>query len=274
VPPIRIDDPFDDSRVAEVHLGQSPLKVVLFQVRFPSPITRLQQAIASGEIAQALSAHYPFADRQAVLEFVIQPGHLPSAQKSANSVMALADASQSWTLNIGEDSLSLTTTAYVNRDDLLERASVIFETLSQVARPPAVSRVGLRYVNRIEDINVVQKLCGNEGLAEPIRHQQQFSLANAGILSSTSEVQYAWNPTQKLQARWGILPPGQSVANPLDPLPDKSWLLDIDSFDEARYEFTPGIVVERLKALSERAYRYFRWFFTPESLPEFGAVND
>jgi uncharacterized protein (TIGR04255 family) len=274
VTPIRIDDPFEESRVAEVRLDRSPLEVVLFQVRFPSPVTLIERALVAGEIAQALSSDYPFADRQEVVEFVMQPGHMPSAQKSANSTaMSLSDASQGWTLNVAKDSVSLTTTAYLHRDDLLARATVIFETLSEVARPPAVSRVGLRYINRINDVERVQKLCGNEGLAEPIRQQQEFSLANKGIQSSLSELQYAWTADQRLQARWGLLPAGQSVANPLAPLSNKSWLLDIDAFDESRCEFSPEIVVDRLKTLSEKAYRFFRWFFTPEALPEFGAVQ-
>jgi uncharacterized protein (TIGR04255 family) len=274
MPPVKIDDPFDESRVPEVRLERSPLAVVLFQVRFPGPVTRIEQAIDANEIAQSLSSEYPFADRQEVVSFVIQPGHLPSAQKSDNTTaMSLSDASQKWTLNVARDSVSLTTTAYENRDDLLLRAAHIFQTLSQVAAPPAVARVGLRYINRISDVEVIKKLCENQGLAEPIRQQQQFSLANNEIQSALTELTYAWTAQQRLQARWGLLPPGQSIANPLEPLPNSSWLLDIDAFDESRFDFSPDLVVERLKILSEKAYRYFRWFFTPEALPEFGALN-
>jgi uncharacterized protein (TIGR04255 family) len=269
----RIDDPFEESRVAEVRLDRSPLAVVLFQIRFPGPVTRIEHAILSGDLADALSADYPFAERQEVVEFVFQPGHMP-AQKSTNSTaLALSDASQQWTLSIARDSLSLTTTAYKDRDDLLARAEGIFEALARVAQPPAVSRVGLRYINRIVDTKLVQRLCENAGVAEPIRQQQLFSLTHGAIQSTLTELQYAWSEGQKLQARWGLLPAGQSIANPLEPLPNQSWLLDIDAYHEARFEFSTETVVMQLKTLSEKAYRFFRWFFTPEALPEFGAAE-
>ncbi|WP_082958898.1 TIGR04255 family protein [Mycobacterium sp. E3198] len=275
MPADRIDDPFEDSRVPEVRLKDGPLEVALFQVRFPGPVTRIEQAIDSNEIAQALSSEYPFADRQEVLSFVIQPGHQPSPQKAANTTaLSLSDASQKWTLNIARDSVSLTTTAYVNRDDLLERAGRIFEALSKVAEPPAVARVGLRYLNRVRDVGLIRKFCGNGGLAEPIRHQQEFSLARDEIQSALTELQFAWTSEQRLQARWGVLPAGQTVANPFEPLPDPSWLLDVDAFHESLFEFSSEEVVKRLKVLSERAYRYFRWVFTPVALPDFGAVDD
>lgn len=275
MPADRIDDPFEDSRVPEVRLKDSPLEVALFQVRFPGPVTRIEQAIDTNEIAQALSSEYPFAERQEVLSFVIQPGHQPSAQKAANATaLSLSDASQKWTLNVARDSVSLTTTAYVNRDDLLARAGRIFQALSEVAEPPAVARVGLRYLNRVRDVGLIKKFCGNGGLADPIRHQQEFSLAKDGIQSALTELQFAWTSEQKLQARWGLLPAGQIVANPFEPLPHPSWLLDVDAYYESLFDFSSEEVVKRLKVLSERAYRYFRWVFTPDALPDFGALDD
>ena len=275
MPADRIDDPFAESRVPEVRLKNSPLEVALFQVRFPGPVTRIEQAIDNNQIAQALSSEFPYADRQDVVSFVIQPGHQPSPPKPTNTTaLLLSDASQKWTLNVARDSLSLTTTAYLNRDNLLDRAMSIFKALSEEAPPPTVARVGLRYLNRVRDVELIRKFCSNGGLADPIRHQQKFSLGNDGIQSALTELQFAWTPQQKLQARWGLLPAGQIVANPFDPLPHPSWLLDVDAYDESPFDFSADEVVKRLKVLSERAYRCFRWVFTPEALPDFGALDD
>ena len=274
MPAAKIDDPFLESRVEEVKLQRSPLRLVLFQVRFPSPVTIIEEAISSGAIARALSAAFPFAEQQNVLEFVFQPGQPGPAQRQTNSVaLSLSDAAQKWRLDVARDSISLTTTAYEDRDNLLERVRAIFDAMGKVAPPPAISRIGLRYINRIDDVSIIRDLCTSGGLADIVSQQQQFSLATPHVRSSISELQYAWPTGARLQARWGLLPEGPNVVIPLEPLAVPSWLLDIDAYSETRFAFSSETVVDELKSLSERAYRYFRWFFTPTALPRFGAVE-
>lgn len=265
-----IDDPFELSPVEEVHLERTPLEVVLFQVRLPRPYTPLQDAIHSGAFTQELSRHYPYAETQDVIEFVFQPGQLPTQKPAGSKVLTMSDASQSWTLNVARDSVALTTTAYESRRDLLSRAGTILEALAKTAPPPRVSRVGIRYVNRIREVQQAQDLA--DSFAPDIQPMQNFSLARLeSVQHSMSDLLYAWDQSMKLQARWGILGPGQVVEGALEPLGNSSWVLDIDAFDEGTTDFSPQSVVDNLERLGERAYRFFRWVFTPDALSQFGA---
>ena len=271
--PTTIDDPFDPAPVDEVHLERTPLEVVLFQVRLPRSYTPLQDAIQNGTIARQLSDLYPYAETQDVVEFSFQPGQAPTQKPAGSKVLLMSDKSQSWTLNVARDSVALTTTKYLNRSDLLTRASAVLAVLAESAPPPHVARVGIRYINRLRDLEVVSDLVG--GLAAEVQPMQQFSLSRGrGIHHSMNDVMYKWeDTTTTLQARWGILPPGQVVEGAVQPVDKPSWVLDIDAFDDGLIDFDPELVVDQLARLGERAYRFFRWMFSPSALAHFGIAE-
>jgi len=267
-----IDDPFDLAPVDEVHLERTPLEVVIFQVRFPGSYIPLKEAIDSGAVARALGREYPFAVTQNVLQVVFQPGRPPQQKPADVQVLQMSDASQVWTLNVSQDSVSVTTTKYESRKDLLARASKIFEALAETASPPSLSRLGVRYINRVTDLAAIDALV-QDGLNTEVQpmHRLWATRPNA-IRHSMNDLLYEWPGTAtKLQARLGILAPGQVLDGALSPAATSSWVLDIDTFDEGPQGFDASRIADQLKDLAQRAYRFFRWIVTPKGLAQFGA---
>jgi uncharacterized protein (TIGR04255 family) len=79
---------------------------------------------------------------------------------------------------------------------------------------------------------------------------------------------------QQLLARWGHLPPYATVDPYLvDPLDKKSWVLDLDAFIDGTRPFLADTLVTQAKALTERAYAFFRWAVTDEFLKRYGAAK-
>ncbi len=270
----RIVSPFADSPATEVPLGQTPLESVLFQVRFPGHLSKLQSALANGRLQDALSEQYPYAQQQETFNLVVAPGQAPQPQ-SGPPVWTIQDAGQDWVCNFAADSFGLTTTSYTSRHDFIKRAGHLVGVVQDVARPPRANRIGMRYLNRVarplDD--------GGEWLmtlAEGARgvYAAAATTDRVRILNSLSQLVYEWSPTERLQCRWGVLPANAIIDASMQAIPDVSWVLDIDAFDESSFEFDPANIEGKLTVLAARAYNFFRWVLTPESLDRFLPAED
>lgn len=265
-----IADPFDRTPVEEIPLARNPLAFVVAQIQLPRPYTPLATAIENGSLASALSEEYPYAEEQEEIQFVFEPGRLPQSKNTSTKLLSMHDETDGWVVNIKHDSIALSTTEYISRTELLARATRIFDAVQNTVNTPRVSRVGLRYINRITDLTDVSTLAA--GFNEIIRPTQGFALDNLdGMSHFQDKLLYAWKDTaMKLQAWWGTVPAGQPVAGILSPHEGATWILDIDALDETAAEFNAKTLTETMTTLSEQAYRFFRWIFTPEGLQQFG----
>ena len=72
-------------------------------------------------------------------------------------------------------------------------------------------------------------------------------------------------------ARWGRLPPGATVdPAAIEPVEEKSWILDLDMFSAASMPFTVDPVVDEVRRYAERIYAIFRWAVTDDFLVRYG----
>lgn len=265
----RITSPFAEGPIEEVGLGRTPLETVLFQVRFPGHVTKLERSLAHGDLQDRLSEHYPYAQQQETFNLVMQPGKPPEPQPGP-PIWTLQSADQTWTCNLAPDSFGLSTSAYASRTDFIDRARVLFDAVSASADPPQANRIGVRYLNRVLDpmsddgawISTLAQ--GAKGiLAETSSVDRLF------VINTLSQVLYGWSAAKKMQCRWGVLPPQGVIDASMQPVANYSWVLDIDAFQEEAFDFRTAGVSARLTDLTERAYRFFRWVLTPESLDRF-----
>jgi uncharacterized protein (TIGR04255 family) len=68
-------------------------------------------------------------------------------------------------------------------------------------------------------------------------------------------------------ARWGQLPPNGTVdPAAIEPIPERSWILDLDMFSTKPSRFNEDVVVARATSFAERLYTFFRWFVNDEFL--------
>lgn len=272
--PELIASPFIDDPVAEVPLRKTPLESVLFQIRFPGHLSRLEQALSDGRLQAALAEEYPYAQQQETFNLVVQPGQQPQPQPGP-PIWTLQDASQKWTCNLAPDSFGLMTTAYESRTDFVRRAEILLNCVCSVSSPPKVNRVGVRYFNR-----VARPLDDGGGWFMTLAEGARGILATTpvderkGVVNSISQVLYERSSVEKLQCRWGILP-GRAVIDPsMSPIEDGSWVLDIDAYYEELFDFSVQEISTRIERLASRAYTFFRWALTPASLQRFSPVEE
>jgi uncharacterized protein (TIGR04255 family) len=170
---------------------------------------------------------------------------------------------------LAPDSVSLHTTAYESRSKFLARTEALLRIVQDLTMAPAISRLGLRYTNRVESAEAIENLLPH--LA--VEAQGIIPLTKVSLLHhAMNEVAYAWPVSgHQIQARWGVLPSGTVLDAAMPPSADQSWVLDLDVYREGATEFSAEGIVAELAKLSERAYRFFRWAITPEGLKQFGA---
>lgn len=265
-----VTSPFALEPLPEVSLGSTPLVAVLFQARFPMQVSKLHHALRVGELQDALADEYPFANQQDSFNFLVQPGQPPVPQQGPPT-WVLQDESETWTCNISADSVALTSSKYASRRDFVERAERLLAAIESIAAPPRINRLGIRYLNRVENPDSAVT-SWTRTLATGARGI--LSVVEAGdrpnIQTSISHVQYKWpDSEEQLQGRWGILPPGAVIDASMPPSPHESWVLDIDCYAEAEASFSAKPLAARMDDLAARAYRFFRWVVSPESLARF-----
>lgn len=245
---------FTLDEVPEVPLAHSPLVRVLGQVRY-SRTPALASEEGEARLAELLT-DYPV--RRQGLSVEITLGPTPgSVEQIQTHVRTLADATQAWTLTVSETTLTLETTAYVSREDFGTRMHKILSAVTQVAAPPVVDRVGVRYINRfvgsnLENITKIMtpSLCVLYGsVADGL--EVEHTLSDTLLRTAADEL---------LRARSGLLPANGSFDLAIQPVDEKSWVLDIDMFTErTNVAFDLEGVCEQIRRYSNRAYSFFRY---------------
>ena len=176
-------------------------------------------------------------------------------------------------VSLAADAITLETAQYASREDFLERFKSVLEALSSTISPTTRSRVGVRYVHRIQeerDLGLLVKLIQPEllNVMQP-ELLQQIDFSMTDIACQTKE--------GRLIVRFGMAPP--KFTHDQDVLPaveNPSWVLDIDSIS-TKYEgnkFDPEFLSRELDKMAARAYAFFRWAITDEFLQHFGAVEN
>ena len=270
--PERVPSPFFAGPVAETPLERTPLVAVIVQVRFPMAVSRIQGALKNGDLQSELSEDFPFANQQDSFNFLIQPGQPPVPQQGPPT-WVLQDESGAWTCNVAADSISLTSAQYESRADVVMRSQRLFSSVERVARPPKANRVGVRYLNRVEEPasdNWLQTLAvGARGILSELQAEDRLN-----VETSFSQVLYHWSGTaSQLQGRWGVLPPYAAIDAAMPPVSKESWVLDIDSFSTEERGFRSLEISNVVGELASRAYTFFRWVVTPEGLTRFRPVE-
>lgn len=263
-----VAEPFALAPVDEVHLRKSPLAMVLWQIRFPGEASRLVRALDTRELQSNLAEAYPFAHQQPTFGLVIRPGQ-PPEQQQGPAVWNLQSSERDWVCTLAGESIGLTTTSYDSRSDFITRSKSLLSAVHDAASPPEVARIGVRYINRLErpndDPEWMKHLArGARGILAAVPDDER-----SGVTASLSQVTYRWEDGVVLQARWGLLPKEAITDGSIPPIDEEAWILDVDISREDRITYEVGGLADQISDLAERAYRFFRWVVTPESLIRF-----
>ena len=176
-------------------------------------------------------------------------------------------------MTLSNGALSLEMSNYPGRRDFCAEFRRLADTLRRVTRVPSYSRLGIRYTNRVTEEAVIAEL---PSLIRPeILGVSSVQLGPHGALQhALSQASFSVRPDGGLLAQWGIMPPNTSFDPSLEAIPERSWVLDLDSYRQnVAIAADPENVEKEALELATRAYRFFRWAVSPTFLKQFGGTS-
>jgi len=264
LPPVRTDfDPIVAPLPAEVPLTDAPLVRVIAQLRFPT-ILAIEQRDFVTPFQEAIRRTYGVLRQEQTQEVVLAPAGVARAKPQV--AWRFTDAEGHWRVSLTPEFLALETTRYKSRSDFVHRLKSLAEALGTHIDPSQIDRLGVRYIDRITG-NAV------DDIAKLVRAEVRGitgTIAAGHAVHALSESMFEL-PDARLLARWGRLPPGATVdPAALEPVEEKSWILDLDMFSAAPMPFDVDQIVSEVRQYAERIYSVFRWAVTDEFLLRYG----
>lgn len=253
-------EPFANAQ--EVPLRDAPIVRVLAQARFAGSVARINDAAAQ-QLSDALGDWLPFINPTRGVELLIGP----------NGVQQQAGQTAQWEYHDGgQRRITLTSSwisydlgPYDSRTAFAADLDRIFTVLHRITGPVPVARLGVRYINQIDDAESIlrlSRLVRREilgPLATPSHEQTLVHTFTETLLRRGSEY---------LQVRNGLLPAGALIDPTVPPVPRPSWTLDLDAYSDQAPMLGPDLA-RRAVELATLAYNYFRWAITEEALQLF-----
>jgi uncharacterized protein (TIGR04255 family) len=174
-----------------------------------------------------------------------------------------------WTVSLGKRFMSFYCTAYTDYASFEERLAEILGKLADHIKVPVVERVGVRYVNRISNPNLVDNLV-DYVKPEVLGYSslQPFS-RDLRLVSNANQALYAVEDVM-LQVRSGVVPAGETVDPAISPALVESWVLDLDAFITSIVPFDVASTLKMTGKLSDTAYDFFKLVVTDGFIREFG----
>jgi uncharacterized protein (TIGR04255 family) len=256
--------PFSGDVPETIPLHPPPLAQVLVQVRF-SAVASIVLTDFFAPFQQALIDKYPLARKdQEIVLINPQTGAPPQTAE----LWRMADESETWRVTLAAGFVTLECRRYPGNKEFFARLDEVLTAVATHIRPRLVERLGVRYVNRLEDDEDLKSLTT---LIRP-EILGLCALTEDGVRADLALTQSAFSLNDvQLAARWGILPPSITTDPGLEAVPHRSWLLDIDVSDAVVRPFDVEQLSEQAFDYSRIEYRFFRWAINPAFLARFGA---
>jgi len=261
-----IADPLTAQTPAEIPLAKAPLVRVIAQLRFPV-IAAIEQRPFMAGFQESLRARYPVLRPEVAKGLMLGPeGASPLPDRT---IWRFADLEGAWRVSLAPDFMALETTTYRSRTDFVARLREVVAALEEHVEPQVIDRMGIRYIDRVTGgaVDDIAKLIRPEvsGLsATPIAAHVQHAI---------TEVMLKVSDNAGMLARWGQLPPNGTVdPSAIEPIPERSWILDLDMFSTKPTRLNEDEVVAQATSFSERLYTFFRWFVSDDFLRLYGGA--
>lgn len=186
--------------------------------------------------------------------YLMQPTPHQSGPEGApvDRIYLFRDPQRAWTISLSTGSLGLEAKTYHDFDEFVGELSRVLGDVTEIFGPQTEVRLGLRYVNRIEDERLgkrgIQFFVRGE-LASPVGSELGDELAHS-LCELRFRERGAW-----LAIRHGLIEPNV-------------YLLDFDNFIEEERDFVPAEIVKRVNEYHELIERLFVWALSKRYLQE------
>lgn len=269
--------PLRPAPIPEVPLPQAPLVAVVAQVRF-SPILSIGQSHATDAVAafqERLRPTYPHLTVDHTHQINMTSPSQPHVSHS--QIWRLADSRShrpGWRVSLAQDFVSLETRQYHSRSDFLDRLRAVIEATATCFSPTDSTRFGLRYIDQLSGSAAAKVV----DLVKPevlglLASGSALTQLQSSIVHSVIHAQFMAPNDDTVLARWGILPPS-TTHDPevVDPVDERSWVLDMDMFTTRPHQFSDSSLVSTAETFAESLYWLFRQMVTEEFLRYHGGV--
>ena len=236
---------------------------VIAQVRFPL-IVSIERREFIAPFQEAIRDTYPVLRQEQTQALVVTPtGPAPIAPQAT---WRFADLQEEWRVSLTPNFLALESTAYTSRTDFLRRLDDVVKALDKHVAPKLVDRLGVRFIDRVVG-GAVEEI---ERLVRP-EVRGIVGVVAAGRMQHTITESVFTTEEARLLARWGILPPHQTIdPSGIEPQNEPSWILDLDMASARPFPFSGARIVADAKHFAERIYAFFRWVVTEDFLRHYG----
>jgi uncharacterized protein (TIGR04255 family) len=248
----------------DIPLPKAPLASVISQIRFPM-IASIEKLENIGAFQESIRRIFPDMSKEPGKRVSIGPEGI---QLRDQTIWRFTSDDRTLIASLASDFIALEAKSYTKRPEFMEVWVPILRSVETCFGPSRSDRIGLRYLNRLEDEIL-------PALPDLVRHEILgiLSLDEVETIEHTmAEAVLRFDDgSLGLLARWGMLGAGMTHDTAaLPPLGRKSWILDIDAFSEKAEPFEAGGIVGRLDTLADADYRFFRWAVTDSFLRRFG----
>lgn len=248
----------------EVQLKSNPLLVVIGQVSFEAILSVNDQS-SLAKFQKIISELYPVFKADTA-EFHNVDLVTKSLTSVPQQIWRFLDKDEIWRVTLTTDAISLESFKYVSRVDFQHRFEFLIEAFQKNFQPKLVNRIGVRYVNRFtgDAFEKVSTLINSSLLTV-------YTSELINFLSSTISEAFFNIDKKTLLGRWGLIPPSSTIdPNIVQPIDSQSWILDIDSSNSHRVEWSNKLIQNEFKDLTILNYNFFRWATTSELLNHYG----
>lgn len=254
---------------ATILLEDPPLARVLVQVRF-APVLAVASESFVGPLQQALAEQYPIASSG--IEFAINmpaPAEAPPTSTETR-LWRFETVDGSSRVTLATSFVAFETERYEGHTTYLAALLDVLAAVGEHIKPVQAQRAGIRYLQRLtgaEDLGRLGEFFRPEllGVVAAPEAAEHLDLCLTQARHAVDGV--------TLAARWGMLPEGMGT-DIVQPVDERSWVFDIDVFEEARSPFDPEEIIDRAETYSRRQYQFFRWAVEPAFLERFGATAE
>lgn len=254
----------------EVPLVISPLERVVMQVQF-STVLKIEDRDGITALQEEVRGAYPLFEHSTSHQLQFDPNSPATALRpTVNNIWQFTDATKSFRIALGSESVSMEAMRYASRSDFLARWSDVLEKIERLFSPGLCTRSGARYVNRLSG-KALERLTelvtpNFIGVAQPELRTHVVQALSQAVLTVEEGA---------LLLRWGVLAPGTTIDPGLLPAINvPSWILDIDVHSAVQRSFSAEELSSDFARLSERAYALFRYSMTDDALRFFGVSDE
>lgn len=236
------------------HLSGAPLRVALAQVRF-APVHAIEKRERVADLQERLADSYVAREPQIPQTLTIQfgPAVGSPAPVAPERIWPFEDQARGWSVALSSTSLALQASSYDDFDDFAAEFRSVLNALSEVFQPKLRSRIGLRYINEVQD----QRLAAGAQIFEVLRAELLSPIgSDLGFELAGSLCELRFHEDRgTLGLRHGLIRPD-------------TYLLDFDYFNDNEIAFSSTEISDTITAFHATIERLFVWCLADGYLDE------